>query len=327
MKKIYFLLFVCASITVNSQVPAGAAGDWPFDNNALDMSGNANHGTVTNATPTKDRFGNPNRAYHFDGTGSKIVVPHSNTVDMNGDFTFAIWEKAYTNANASTIFAKHITGSWNGYSMVANNTTNPGYCTTPLHVFFYTACAAQQDACSNNPILSDSTWHLLVGVYKSAPQRNYLYVDGVLQVDSGGLSGSATNMASLWFGSHNDAGFFYGALDGARIYQRALTQNEVTQLFNEPNPVQPSVGIDEHAGVNPVFFLSPNPGEGLFNVSISHVAPHTQLDVFNALGQLILTQPVTATNHNLDLQGQAAGIYHLRLRLPGSQQTVKLVKQ
>jgi len=40
---------------------------YPFNGNAVDESGNGNHGAVLGATLTDDRFGNPDSAYSFDG--------------------------------------------------------------------------------------------------------------------------------------------------------------------------------------------------------------------------------------------------------------------
>jgi len=52
----------------------GLVGWWPFNGNANDESGTGNHGTVNGATLTADRFGNPNKAYSFDGLASYILI-------------------------------------------------------------------------------------------------------------------------------------------------------------------------------------------------------------------------------------------------------------
>src|ERR1700754_2043020 len=121
MKAIVLLLIGSMGI-VNAQIPGGAVGDWPFDGNAQDMSGNGNHGTVNGAIPAPDRFNQPNKAYRFDGINGKIVVPHNNSVDIGTgvDFTFAFWMRAYVNPAISVVLTKHIHGTWNGYNFIAN---------------------------------------------------------------------------------------------------------------------------------------------------------------------------------------------------------------
>ena len=45
---------------------------YPLDGNALDESGNGFDGTIWNAVPTTDRYGNDSSAYDFDGAGDWI---------------------------------------------------------------------------------------------------------------------------------------------------------------------------------------------------------------------------------------------------------------
>lgn len=77
MKKIQLLVISCCfSVISLAQIPtSGLNAYWPLDGNANDYSGNANNGAVNGATPTTDRFGNPNRAYAFNGFSSRIDVP------------------------------------------------------------------------------------------------------------------------------------------------------------------------------------------------------------------------------------------------------------
>ena len=57
--------------TVNADsavdLQSGLVAYYPFNGNANDESGNGHHGTVMGATLTSDRFGRPNKAYHFNG--------------------------------------------------------------------------------------------------------------------------------------------------------------------------------------------------------------------------------------------------------------------
>jgi hypothetical protein len=236
MKAIYIGALM-HTMLMSAQIPTGAVGDWPFDNNAQDVSGNGNNGTVNGAIPAYDRFGQANKAYKFNGVNSKIVVPNNTSVDIgNGvDFTFAYWQKAYANNVGTVILSKHESGTWNGYNFIANNQADPGYCTLPGHIYFYTASGAQQDACSNNAVLNDTLWHFVVGIYDATNNKSYLYFDNVLQSDIGQSSGTISNSANLSFGydDYLNNNFFNGVLDGARLYKRMLTANELTALFNE----------------------------------------------------------------------------------------------
>ena len=58
-----FFHFSQAQLTLQDSLVA----HYPLDGNALDASGNANHGTVQGAVLVADRYGIPNAAMEFDG--------------------------------------------------------------------------------------------------------------------------------------------------------------------------------------------------------------------------------------------------------------------
>ena len=57
---------------------------YPFDGNADDASGNGNHGEVHGATLTKDKFGNADSAYSFDGVDDYIEIPKGHNLSITG---------------------------------------------------------------------------------------------------------------------------------------------------------------------------------------------------------------------------------------------------
>jgi gliding motility-associated-like protein len=243
MKKLFFIGFLLLLISYGclAQIPTvGLNGYWPFSGYqfANDFSGNSNNGIINGASLTTDRFGNCEQAYKFNGINNFIEVPNSPTVDMNNtDFTLAFWLKTYITDVDGNAICKNLLGNWSGYEFVTNN-TNPGYCTTAKHAYFYVAAGANQDVCTDSSICSDTTWHFITGIYKYAANTSYLYVDGILQSTVGAASGSSSNNQNLCFGSHSlgTLGFFKGVLDAIRIYSRALSSLEIAQLYNEVNP-------------------------------------------------------------------------------------------
>ena len=97
MKRILLIPTLLFAFTVFGQFPTyvpinGLAAYYPFNGNANDLSVSANHGTVSGATLTTDRFGYPNQAYYFNGNGAYIGVPHS-TVHIMQQATWNIWFK------------------------------------------------------------------------------------------------------------------------------------------------------------------------------------------------------------------------------------------
>ncbi|MEO1437465.1 MAG: T9SS type A sorting domain-containing protein [Bacteroidota bacterium] len=72
----------------------------------------------------------------------------------------------------------------------------------------------------------------------------------------------------------------------------------------------------------------PNPSNGLFNIQLSQAnASELQIEVFNAVGQQVYRENGTWTNleRSIDLSGQSAGVYFLRVQGEGVLETRRLV--
>ena len=75
---------------IPSNIPTNGLQAWyPFNGNANDESGNAHHGTVSGATPSRDRFLQLNKAYTYNGTNS--TINYGNGVNMSVTFSVSFW--------------------------------------------------------------------------------------------------------------------------------------------------------------------------------------------------------------------------------------------
>jgi len=76
--------------------PEGLIGYYPFNGDANDYSGNANHGIINGATFTQDRNGNQNNALYFDGIndfvdlGTSDILKPENNISIVMIFNFDI---------------------------------------------------------------------------------------------------------------------------------------------------------------------------------------------------------------------------------------------
>ena len=70
----------------------GLVAHYNFDGDANDYSGNGNNGVIHGVTPTADRHGNADGAYHFDGTSAYIEVPDSDSLrEVGQSVTVSAW--------------------------------------------------------------------------------------------------------------------------------------------------------------------------------------------------------------------------------------------
>jgi hypothetical protein len=226
--------------TVPSYIPTEElVGWWPFNGNANDESGNENNGTVNGAVLTEDRFGVANAAYEFDGVddyiiGSADLLPPT-------DRTVSLW--FFGNTIGEGDKGKQILGyggnecgqSWIMLidSWEQNTYEISGHCN------------ANATYSSYGETQPNGSWHHMVA--SSSVNGTYLYLDGnLIEVAASTFVDTYVAGKDFLFGAipfNNGIGFYNdvytnpwdGSLDDIGIWNRALSQEEISNLFNATN--------------------------------------------------------------------------------------------
>jgi gliding motility-associated-like protein len=202
----------------------GLVGRWSFCGNANDESGNGNNGVVTGATLSSDRFGNANSAYHFDGNDFIKV----NSIYDYPNKTINCW------FNASEIFQN---GN-NSYQILSIDaqTLNHGMTSAQLESGQISIFAGGE----NNPFftpIDSNQWYMLTLVRNTTNVEYYL--NGILlgSNNSGTITSTSNDNENLLIGVDRSeiVQFFKGNIDDIGIWNRALTQQEIEQLFSHGN--------------------------------------------------------------------------------------------
>jgi hypothetical protein len=227
---------------VPNYVPTnGLVGWWPFNGNANDESGNGNNGTVNGPNLTSDRFGNFNSAFNFNSTSQNhINIPYNSSL-TNWLGTLSLW------LNTSSTFAneqRFLFGQPYGQPQL---TINGNFCNNPnLGSIYFSNLnpPTDQGVCSNSQ-LNNGNWQHIVALYSLDSMK--IFLNGIMQnaiVFNTPLNPNTCN-ASLGIGGYTtpavcgfpqSAGqFFNGLIDDIGIWNRLLTQQEITDLYNAVN--------------------------------------------------------------------------------------------
>jgi hypothetical protein len=217
---------VISATTATAQVPSyvptdGLVGWWPFNGNANDESGNGNDGVVNGATLTEDRNGAPNAAYSFDGN-SYIQKENWNSILGDQEFTINFWLLYQPSLGWIVSFGQPQTS--NGFHI--GTRVNEGQLYSAFWSFSYDFNTYPTYTLSDN-------WEMITVEYVQDSVRQF--ANGVLQTS---LSSSYMNeditAGSLNFGKQigNFQEYFSGSMDDIAIYNRALTPQEIQNLYN-----------------------------------------------------------------------------------------------
>jgi hypothetical protein len=190
---------------------------YPFTGNANDESGNGHDGLMHNVTMAADRCGNENSACYFNGYDSYIELTNTCGLNMFDGFSLAAWVN-FTETNGSSIVSKHVNYYANGFTMSAcdnifNLTTNNN-----------------QYYLSTSETYNDGNWYFTVGTFNGNTLS--IYVDGQLKA-SAAADYTTGNGINIRIGADYYLSFFNGLIDEVMIFDRALSQSEVTLLYGE----------------------------------------------------------------------------------------------
>ena len=213
------------TITTNSQIPInGLIANYPFNGNANDESTNSHNGIIYGAILTEDRHGNLNSAFSFDGVNDYIALPTSSDWDFgNNDFSISSWFLQNDGSNGNIIRFD------NGYG--------PG---ALWGVRVFNKKLEFLSGQGNQPFtdfeVAENNWHHSVTVRNGYNLK--IYYDGNLVLDS--IVSSITNITTQQnyypsigrLGSYNGE-YFSGKIDDIKIYDKGLTQTEVSSLYHE----------------------------------------------------------------------------------------------
>ena len=238
---------------LNKRIPeiafANLVAQWKFDGNANDTTGHQHTGLLgtgwtdvngsagvdgaTLPVLTADRFNRAGMAYDFD-KGANITVPYDTSLNPKM-LTISLWVKARGAGSNRVLFSLN---RQNGYKFQLENN---------FLQFSYNADNGLHDVPDNTTAVAADAWVHTAVSYTNGTLK--FYQNGVL-LKTVSVSGTPVTLSSpvnLVIGNElpknlytfgggaypfATASYFVGSLDDVRLYNRVLTDAEITSIYN-----------------------------------------------------------------------------------------------
>jgi|UPI000482DF9E hypothetical protein len=308
MKKQLLLLSIFTINVLAAQVPNyiptnGLVGYWPFSGNANDVSGNGNNGTVSGATLTTDRFGNTNSAYSF--SNSSILI--TNQFYNNGwpNYSISLWFLTNNNNQRMQMIFNTTPHDGEGFSYCHNNRPN-----LFSHWKNENPNNHSWNIFSANPLIynpiNNLVWYNLV-IIKNGNTYSY-YVNGVFDKSSTTTISALNQLTGVRFGSIGGAEYLNGKLDDIGIWNRALTQAEITGLFT-------TLGTEQNLA-NSQITVYPNPAKEQITIDCGNLSNTSgwSYKIVNTLGQEVLKGEINSQQNVVSLNSlNGSGVYLVKI--------------
>lgn len=246
---------------------ANLVGFWKMNGNANDSSGNGHDGALTighltygggSVTPTTDRFGNVDMAYHFDH-GGNIDIPYASALNPQ-QMSISLWAKKSTAGRVwdPSTYTMIAMNRWNGYKFQLQGGNLPFY--TVKAVLPANADTVIYDRDDAGTPVDNDVWYHLVVTYGGDLMK--FYINGILiytwpgPLGENPVPGTAFSIAStpidLVIGQDLPTskyltvdgdfqvawgGFWTGDLDDVMLYNIALDAPQVASIYdNQSTP-------------------------------------------------------------------------------------------
>ncbi len=209
---------------LSNDIASGLIGHWNFDetggNIAYDTSGNLNNGTLVNGpirqTGVNCQVGG---CLSFNGSNNYVSASIFPQVTRSGTYTFSAWVNT-ANTSSQTIFQNAASASDRNGMMINGANIIFGYYNGTTWVSLY------------GPI-STNSWNYVVGVDNGGTLS--LYINGVLYTNTTASLYVNVDASYFYLGKETYLGgqnYLNGSLDDVRVYNRALSANEIQQLYS-----------------------------------------------------------------------------------------------
>ena len=226
-RRLTFLISFILVLHLAANAQADLVGQWQFEGNLNDISGNGNDATTQGDAVIEN---DPERGLVavLDGSGDYLEIPYSNSLNITGDqITLASW-----------VYFDDVSG---GPEIVLAKIVQEGQHSAPYFAYnlcilsngtprFFLTTSGTQRRLPGSPNFESGRWYHMAGTYDGSEM--ILYVDGEVSATmnaTGNINGYDT---PLFLGINGARGEpMDGKIDDVRIYDHVLEQVEIQALM------------------------------------------------------------------------------------------------
>jgi Concanavalin A-like lectin/glucanases superfamily/Secretion system C-terminal sorting domain len=304
----------CVKVPIRP-ISEGLIAYYPFNGNAQDASPNGNHGVVSGATLTTDRFNQQNKAYNFNGSSAFISINRG--LQLLQNYTVSAWINTNDlSSNWQTVISKYETNLfgpyWFGVHLDrANAWISNG---SGTYTFF-----------DSDRAISTNRWIHITWTGQGTVGK--VYVNGVL--DGTRIIPLMTQNNDLvtigkqvvWAGFDSYC-WFNGRLDDIRLYSRTFTACEINDLYETER--LPTTAINEPTLQD--FSIYPNPTHDKLTINLKNTEGSLKATLIDMTGRTIIQQSINAPQAEIDVKSLVNGLYLIKIEANGYKIVQKFIK-
>ncbi len=313
-------------------------GHWHFDTPPLadDSTIYGNDGQPVNMTLNDFVSGIIGGAVRFNGTDQYIRIPNSWVWDFNTEsFTISCWIKQDPALTDPEKEYRYIVKGSNIQDSVSGRTGKR------YELYYKPSASTFRFDVDDNVVKSSAEagyshfitneWVHVVAIRDTASDSLKLYCNNVLIGISKDSTGGISQNEDMYFGYSVDYGSFYnGLLDDVRIYNYALSEQEIAALYHRVVPVHID-HIELNTSTSDRIFIFPVPASDRLTIAAPpEPLQNIHIRITDLTGKVFLQEKIegnafSAGKIELDISHLEAGTYIVHMQSSGTIKVNKLI--
>jgi hypothetical protein len=222
------------SVTPVDPGKTNLVGLWTLDGNANDTSGKGNNGTLNG--PGTWVAGQIGQALQFNGTSVSVDCGKGASLNLTDALTITAWIKMdFTGADRK--IAGNQDNTTGGYKLgvYSNNFVELEIRTSA------NASRTTRSATAGGTALQQDVWYFVAGTFAKGPSgqtlQTYVFGNPDRALGTSQLLGTSTGSFQIGKEPFGTSGYWLGALDDVRVYNKVLSQEELLWVMGQTTPV------------------------------------------------------------------------------------------